>query len=223
MSGARIAQAVLAKDLRLDLRTRDRLGHMAVFTWLVVVLLSIALPTPGPETQPWLPALLWVVLLFAALLGLARSFQAETEEGGLASLALVPCDRGWVFLGKAAANLVSLVGLLIWTAALFGFYFGMPWGAGFPEVLWIGLLGTAGLAGVGTLLGAMATSARFREFLLPVLLFPLALPVLVLASRATTEALDGRPIPDLWWGLLVLYDWVFIVIPYLVFDYILED
>jgi heme exporter protein B len=73
------------------------------------------------------------------------------------------------------------------------------------------------------MLTTMATSARFREFLLPVLRFPLALPVLVVASRATAEALAVRPVPGFWWGALALYDWVFVVIPYLTFDYLLED
>lgn len=223
MSGPRVATAVLVKDLRLDLRTRDRLGHMAMFAALVVALLGISLPSPTPQTRPWVPTLLWVVLLFSALLGLARSFQAESEEGGLSTLALVPCDRGWVFLGKAGANLISILGLEVWTAILFSVFFGTSWTAALPEVALAGLLGGIGLSCIGTLLAAMATSSRFREFLLPVLLFPLALPVLVLASQTTLEAMDGRPVPDLWWGLLVLYDWVFLVIPYLTFDYLLEE
>jgi heme exporter protein B len=223
MTGPRIALAVFWKDVRLDLRTRDRLGHMAVFSALVVVLLSIALPTPTAETRPWLPVLLWVVLLFASLLGLTRSLQTEVEEGALAVLTLAPCDRGWVFLGKGAANLVSLLGIEVWTAGLFAVFLGLSWGPALPGAIWAGLLGGVGLAALGTMLTTMATSARFREFLLPVLLFPLALPVLVVASRATAEALAARSVPGLWWGALGLYDWVFVVIPYLTFDYLLED
>ncbi|MEE8558265.1 MAG: heme exporter protein CcmB [Myxococcota bacterium] len=223
MNGARVAAQVLLKDLKLDLRTRDRLGHMGIFASLVVVLLGIALPLPTPETRSWLPVLLWVVLLFASLLGLARSFQAETEEGAVAGLALVPCDRGWVFLGKAGANLVALLGLELWTGVLFSVFLGLSWGPALPEALFAGLLGGIGLASVGTLLAMMTTSTRFREFLLPVLLFPLVLPVLVIASRATGEALAGRPVPGVWWGALALYDWVFILIPYLTFDALLED
>jgi heme exporter protein B len=223
LSGPRIALAVLWKDIQLDLRTRDRLGHMAIFSALVVVLLSISLPLPGPETRPWLPVLLWVVVLFASLLGLSRSFQTETEGGALAILTLAPCDRGWVFLGKAGANLLALLGIELWTAVLFSVFLDLSWGPALPSAIWAGLLGGVGLAALGTLLTTMSTSARFREFLLPVLLFPLALPVLVVASRATGEALAARPIPSLWWGALALYDWVFLVIPYFTFDYLLED
>jgi heme exporter protein B len=99
----------------------------------------------------------------------------------------------------------------------------VSWTEALPDVLWVGLLGGIGVAGMGTLLSAMATAARYREFLLPVLLFPLVLPVLVLASRATEEALAGRAIPEIWWGALGLYAWISIVIPYLLFDYLLED
>jgi heme exporter protein B len=167
--------------------------------------------------------LIWIVFLFTSLLGLGRSFQAESEGGAIALLVQAPCDRGWVFLGKAAANLAALLGVQLWTAILCTVFLDVDWAVALPEILLVGLLGAIGLAAVGTLLSAMANSARFREFLLPVLLFPLILPVLILASRMTSEALAGREIPVGWWGWLGLYDWVFILIGYFVFDYLLED
>jgi heme exporter protein CcmB len=209
---------VFAKDLLLDLRTRDRLGHMAVFALLVVALLSIAVPASPSERLAWSPALLWMVLLFASLLGLARSFQSEAEGGALALLVQAPVDRGWVFLGKAGANALAL-----WTAALFTVFLGVDWSGAWRASLCAALLGAIGLAALGTLLSAMSVAVRFREFLLPVLLFPLVLPVLVLASSITGAALAGRPVPALWWGVFALYDWVFVVLGYLVFDYVLED
>ena len=223
MSGPRVALAVLRKDLLLDLRSRDRLGHMAVFAALVLVLISIALPHDEPALRYWVPVLLWVVFLFTALLGLTRSFSAETEEGGLVLLARAPCDRGWVFLGKAAANWITLVGVQLWTGLLATGFLAVRWDGAGPVALAIAALGALGLAAVGTLLAALACSARFREFLLPVLLFPLILPVLVLGSLMTAEALAGRAVPVAWWGALGLYDWVVMLIAYFVFDYVLED
>ena len=229
MTGPRIAAAVFGKDLLLEIRTRDRLGHMAVFSALVVVLLSIVLPDSGggsggsgasAATRAWIPALIWIVFLFTSLLGLTRSFQAESEDGALILLAQAPGDRGWVGLGKASASFVALLGVELWTAGLCTVFLDVAWGPALPVVLWIGVLGAAGLASIGTLLSAMATSSRFREFLLPVLLFPLILPVLVLAARATENALAGRPTET---GVLALYDWVFILITYFVFDYTMED
>ena len=223
VTGPRVAAAVLGKDLRLDLRTKDRLGHMLVFAALIVVLLSITLPDANPSTREWIPALIWIVFLFTSLLGLARSFQAESEDEAITMLAQAPCDRGWVGLGKAAASCVALLGVELWTAFLVGLFLDVSWSRALPAMVGVGLLGAVGLATVGTLLSAMTASTRFREFLLPVLLFPLILPLLVLAARMTAEALAGRAFPGLWWGVLALYDWIFILITYFVFDYILEE
>ncbi len=223
MSGPRVAVTVLSKDLLLDFRTRDRLGHMAVFALLVVSLLSIVLPASPTERLAWSPALLWVVLLFTSLLGLARSFQSETEGGALALLVQAPVDRGWVFLGKAGANALALIGVELWTALLFTIFLDIDWSAAWRPALGAGLLGAVGLAALGTLLSAMSVAVRFREFLLPLLLFPLVLPVLVLASSITGAALAERAIPALWWGVFALYDWVFVLLGYFVFDYVLED
>lgn len=223
MIGPRIALAVLQKDLLLDLRSRDRLGHMAVFAFMVVALLSITLPRVTPATQAWLPALVWIVFLLTSLLGLQRSFSSEADDGALTILAQVPCDRGWVFLGKAAANGLALIGLQLWTAILFEIFLNVAWERALMPAAGIALLGAIGLSALGTLLAAMAVAARFREFLLPVLLFPLILPVLVFASHATAAALGGQGIETLWWAALLLYDWVVVLIGYFVFDYVLED
>lgn len=223
MIGPRVALAVLRKDVLLDLRTRDRLGHMAVFAALVVVVLSISLEGVRAAHPAFLPTLAWVVFLFASLLGLNRSFAAEVEHGAEALLAQAPCDRGWVFVGKATANLFALCGVQTLTALLFAVFLEAPWTDAPGPLLGVSLLGAIGLAGIGTTLAAMAVSARFREFLLPVLLFPFMLPVLVLASRISAEALAGRAAPTAWWGALALYDWVFLLIGYFCFDYLLED
>jgi heme exporter protein B len=218
-----VALEVFRKDLRLDLRSRDRLGHMAVFALLVVALLSIVLPASKTERVSWTPALLWVVLLFTSLLGLARSFQAETEDGALALLVQAPVDRGWVFAGKAGASVLALIGVELWAAVLFTVFLDVDWSAGALRCAGAGLLGALGLAVVGTLLSALSVGVRFREFLLPVLLFPLVLPILVFASRITADALAGREIPLAVWLAFGLYDWVFALIGYFVFDYVLED
>jgi heme exporter protein B len=223
MSGPTVALEVFAKDLRLDLRSRDRLGHMAVFALLVVALLSIVLPASKPERLSWSPALLWVVMLFTSLLGLARAFQSETEEGAIALLVQAPVDRGWIFVGKAGASLVALIGVELWAATLFTVFLDVDWSPGALACAAAGLLGAVGLAAVGTLLSALAVGVRFREFLLPVLLFPLVLPILVFASSITADALAGRDVSaQLWWAFS-LYDWVFALLGYFVFDYVLED
>lgn len=223
MSGVRVAWAIVRKDLLLELRTRERLGHMAVFAALVVALLSVALPASEVARRAWAPALLWVVLLLTSLLGLARSFAAESEDGAIGLLARVPCDRGWIFAGKAAANAIALAGLTLWTALLFAVLLAVDWSGALLPLAGCALLGSIGLAAVGTLLAGMSLSVRLREFLLPLLLFPLVLPVLVISAQITTAALDASAISPQWWGALALYDWVFVLIGYFVFDFVLED
>jgi heme exporter protein B len=227
-----VAWAVLVKDLQLDFRTRERVGQMAVFAFLVAALLSVALPElpAGPAqrgplggARAWIPALMWIVLLFTSLLGLARSFQAESEAGAVVLLLQVPCDRGWVFAGKAGANWLGLIGVAVWTALLFAVFLEVDWLVAGWRAPAIALLGTAGLSVLGTLLAGMSLGVRFREFLLPVLLFPLVLPVLVIASRLTADALTGLDSPGRWWGMLALFDWVFALVGYFVFDFVLED
>ncbi len=223
MTGLRVAWAILRKDVQIDLRSRDRLGHMALFAALVTVLLSIALPPVTEATRGWVPVLLWVVFLFAAMLGLGRSFESEAADGGLQSLALVPCDRGFVFLGKWAANLLALLGLQIWTALLFSVFLEVEWGAAAWTSLGLAVLGAVGLAAVGTLFSALSVSVRNREFMLPLLVFPMVLPILVLGSRGTAEALASGAVPGLWWGALGLYDWVFVLAGYFLFDHVVVE
>ena len=118
MNGPRVAWAILSKDLLLDLRSRDRLLHMALFAAVVSALISISIPAATMESRRGVPALIWIVFLLSSMLGLSRSFQAEIESGALLSIAQVPCDRGWVFLGKAAANWLALCAIELWTALL---------------------------------------------------------------------------------------------------------
>jgi len=225
----------MCKDLLLDLRSRDRLGHMMLFAAIVSALMSIALPPVTVDTRAWVPPLIWVIFLLTSLLGLGRSFQAELEGGGIVTLAQVACDRGWIFAGKMAANWLTLAGLQVWTALLFALFLNVPWIDGYRvsaeantsvnlvEALGMTWLGAGGLSAIGTLFAGISTQARNREFLLPVLLLPLMLPVLVIGSKATLEVLESRPIPSLWWGVLGLYVWIFILLGYFTFDHVLED
>jgi heme exporter protein B len=223
VSGLRVAAAILAKDLRVDLRSRDRLGHMLLFSALVTVVLRITLPDPTAQTRAWIPALFWIVFLFSSLLGLGRSFEAEFSAGGIESLVQVPCDRGFVFLGKGAANLVSLFLLQLWTALLFAVFLDVNWRPALGAGLALAALGALGFSAVGTLFGALAASLRNRELMLPLLLFPMLSPVLLLGARATGLALASEPVSSVWWGTLGLYGWIFVLAGYFLFDYVLVE
>ena len=182
--------AVLWKDLVTEWRDRDRVVAMLLFSLLVVVIFHFALPAGiGERTRELAPGLLWVAYVFAAVLGLNRAFSVELENDALTGLALVPCDRGWVFLGKAAANFVILGAVQAVTAFVFAIVFER---AGFRQLgrlAGIVALGSLGLCSVGTLFGAIAVRTRFREVMLPLLLLPLLIPIIAGSVRATADLL----------------------------------
>ena len=221
----RIVLAILWKDLVTEWRARDRLLAMLVFSLLVVVTFHFALPSGTGKAQIEANAsgLLWVAYIFAALLGLNRSFAQELENDALSGLALAPVDRGTVFVGKAAANVVLTGVVQLVVAFVFALVFGLDWTGLAPRLAGIVALGTLGICSVGTLFSAMAVRTRFREVLLPILLLPALFPVLAGAVRGTAEVLAGGPIPYDALQLLIVIDGVYWVTCYLVFEYVLDE
>lgn len=221
----RVVLAILWKDLVTEWRARDRLFAMLVFALLVVVAFHFALPagTAGDPIQTNAAGLLWVAYIFAALLGLNRSFAQELENDALSALALAPVDRGSVFVGKAAANFILTGVIQLLVAAAFALVFDLDWLGVAPGLAGIIALGTLGICSVGTLFSAMAVRTRFREVLLPVLLLPALFPVLAGAVRGTTEVLAGAGIPWDAFQLLVVVDGIYWVTSFLVFEYVLDE
>jgi heme exporter protein B len=164
-----------------------------------------------------------VAYVFAALLGLNRAFSLELENDALSGLALVPCDRGWVFLGKGAANWVILVLVQAATAFAFALAFGVelaPVAAPFALIV---ALGALGLCSVGTLFAAVAVRTRFREVMLPLLLLPLLIPVLSGSVRATTALIETGHLSAEPLGLLLVTDAVYLIVSFIGFDYVLDE
>jgi heme exporter protein B len=219
-----VALAILWKDLVSEWRSRDRFTAMLLFSLLVVVVFHFSLPGGATrQTQAMAPGLLWVAYVFAALLGLGRSFSLELENDALAGIALSPVDRGWIFLGKAAANWVILVGTQAITGGCFALVFDVELGGvALPLALVVGL-GSLGLSGAGTLFAAVAVRTRFREVMLPLLLLPLLVPVLLGAVRATAALLAGGELPFDALQLLLVTDGVYLIVSFLVFDYVLDE
>jgi heme exporter protein B len=214
---------IFLKDLRTELRTKEIFSAMAIFSLLVVMVFVFALPgklqTPGDVV----PGLLWVAFTFAGVLGLNRSFINEKDRGSLEGLLLVPTDRGAIFLGKALGNFVFILIIELLTIPVFSLLFNYSlfrW-----ELLPILFLGTLGFAEVGTLFAAMAVNTRAREVLLPVLLFPIMLPVLIAAAQSTAAVLANRPFEEFGsaLGLMAFFDAIFLIVPILLFELVLEE
>ncbi|MEZ4332881.1 MAG: heme exporter protein CcmB [Myxococcota bacterium] len=219
-----VALALLWKDLLCEWRSRDRLVAMMVFSILVVVVFQFAWPSlPREQVETLAPGVLWVIYLFAALLGLGRTFTLELENDALTALALAPGTRGWIFVGKAAASFVLIGTVQALTALVFVLFFRLDWrGAALPLALVV-VLADLAIVSVGTLFSAMSARSRFREVLLPILLIPTLIPVLAAAVRATTATLAG---PGLTLPLaqpLVVMAGIYAILGFLLFDPVLDE
>ena len=216
--------AILWKDLVSEWRSRDRVVAMALFSFLVVIVLHFALPDVDPvEVRRLAPGLLWVAYVFAALLGFNRAFALELENEALSALAMAPSDRGFVFLGKAAANFVLLAVVQFATAVVFGLAFAIDLVPVAAPLTGVVALGSIGLCSVGTLFSAVAVRTRYREVMLPLLILPLLVPVLLGAVSATAALLQGEGAPLESVQLLIVTDAVFLIVSFLGFDYVLDE
>ncbi|MEE9607740.1 MAG: heme exporter protein CcmB [Myxococcota bacterium] len=216
--------AILWKDLLVEWRSRDRVVAMLVFSLLVVVVFHFSLPGGATaQTRATAPGLLWIAYVFAALLGLGRSFSAELENEALSGIALVPVDRGWVFLGKGAANLLVLGVVQAVTACVFALVFEVDLTPVAGRLAGVVALGSLGLCSIGTLFAAVAVRTRFREVMLPLLLLPLLVPVLLGSVRATSALLADGTAPFAAIQLLIVTDAVYLILSFLGFEYVLEE
>ncbi|HUT21427.1 MAG TPA: heme exporter protein CcmB [Anaerolineae bacterium] len=213
---------LVLKDLSLEKRSREMLSSMSIFALLVVLVFSFSFDLRVEEVSGVAPGVVWVAISFAGMLGLARSFVLERDQGCLDGLLLCPIDRSLLYLGKMLSNLlfISLTELVVLPLclALFNLTFHLL-------LLPILLLGTIGFSAVGTIVSAMTVHARAREVMLPILLFPLVLPALIASVKLTGGVLDGQPWGEIrnWMELLVGFDVIFMVISYLAFEYVIEE
>ena len=220
------AGTILRKDLRLELRTKESVPAMTLFTITVYVLFHFGLDRDSLDGE-LASGVLWVTLLLAAVIGVSRLFAAEREQGGIDGLLLAPVDRTSLFLAKAAALFLFLVAVEVVAVPAFGLLLlGPGLGGALPELLAILALGDLGIAAVGALVAALAAETRARELIAPLLLLPLLVPVLIACAQATEPLLRQNQAPEdlgRWLGLLTLYDVVFVLLSVAVFDYLLED
>jgi len=218
------AAAVAVKDLRIEIRGRHALGTILPFAATLLIAFGLALGPGRTLLQQAAPGLLWLAVLFASILAFRRSYEAEGEDGALEALTLAPMDKAAVFLGKAFAVVVELLVLEAIILVLVVALFGLSLGGGVSVVALAFLLGTIGLAAIGSLFGVLAESPRAREAIFPLLVLPLATPVVVAGVKATALATTGLASQaGSWLGLLVAFDVVFVAAGTIVFEYLLED
>ncbi|HEY6694391.1 MAG TPA: heme exporter protein CcmB [Solirubrobacteraceae bacterium] len=222
----RAARAVVRKDVLVELRTGEAVPAMLLFSVSTFVLFHFAIDRRSVAGD-LAAGVLWVTLLFAAVLGIVRLFVAEREQGGFDGFLLAPVDRTALLLAKATVLFgflaaVELAAVPAFAILLLG---PSPWDA-VPELVAVLVLADIGIAIVGTLVGAIGIQARTREVIVPILALPLMIPLAIAASRATSPLLleaGAEGVPGRWLLVLGLYDLVFGLLAFAVFDFLLED
>jgi len=217
--------ALVWKDLVTELRTRELVTSMSLVAFLALVILGLAVGGTPSAAAAMTPAVLWVTVAFAATLGLARSHALEQERQAFQGLLLAPVSRGTLYLGKLAASLLLVLILeavvVAASAVLVNAEVGRRIGGLAPPLA----LGAVGFTAVGTLFGAMTATTRLREVLLPILLLPVALPVIIVSLAGATMVLEGAG-----WGrlagplrLLGAFDIIFVVLGAWLYEYVVEE
>ncbi|MCS6849006.1 MAG: heme exporter protein CcmB [Anaerolineae bacterium] len=214
--------AIVRKDILLELRTRESITAMVVFAVMAIVMFNFALRLRVDTFRPLTPGVLWVTLVFAGTLGLSRSMSSEQINQCMDGLLLAPCDRSVIFAGKAITNVIFTLAVALVVTPIMAILFDETLLQ--PGVWLVVVLGVVGYAGTGTLIATMAASTRAREVFLPILLFPLALPLLVAAVIATSGFLDRLPLDEFaaWIGVELAFIVIFWTAGTLLFEYLVE-
>ena len=213
----------MQKDLAAEFRSFELVSAMLVFSLLVIIIFNFALELDVKVRQSVTAGVLWTTFAFAGTLGLNRSMSTEKDRGCMDGLLLAPVDRSAIYFGKAISNLAFMliveaivlpVYSVLYNVNLFRF-----------DLLGVILLGSIGYVAVGTLLSAMSVQTRTREVLLPILLFPVAIPVLLAAVKASNGLLTGAEFAEVLipLNILIVYDVVFIAVAFMVFDFVVEE
>jgi heme exporter protein B len=215
--------AILSKDLRVELRTRQTLLSALVFALLVLVVFNFSFELRAVDLQTLAPGVLWVTFLFNGVLVLGRTFAAEREHATIEALALAPIDRGLVFAAKWTLSVLLMLVVNLAVLAAYGAMFNSS--AFSPLVIAEMVLATAGFAAAGTSIAVVAFNSRAREVMLPLLLLPLTVPLIIAAVRATAAALASAPLGTIlpWLNLTLAFDVLFGVVCYYSFGALLEE
>ncbi len=216
-------RAIIWKDLAAELRSRELLSAMLVFALLVILIFNFALELDIKARATVTAGVLWATFAFAGTLGLNRSLAMEKDRGCLDGLLLAPVDRSAIYFGKAIGNLVFMLLVEAIVLPVYSILYNVNlfhWG-----LLLTLLLGSLGYVAVGTLLASMAVQTRTRDVLLPILLFPVVIPVLVSAVKASNGFLQGLEMAEImpWINILIVYDVIFTALAFMVFDYVVEE
>jgi heme exporter protein B len=226
MKPFRDLSALVKKDILDELKSGGAILSMFIFSLLIIVIFNLALG-PNLTAQKEIGAsVLWITIIFASTLGLNHSFVVEKENSSIKGLMVSPIDRGVLYLGKMVSNVIFLLVVEILAVPVFLLFFDFSISSVILPLMFILFLGTIGISAVGTVLSAISTSTKKRDILLPIILFPVIVPVLIGSVRCTSSILSGISIvkeAGNWISLLVIFDILFVIVSFLVFEFVLEE
>jgi heme exporter protein B len=218
-------KAIVRKDLVTELKTRELFSSMFIFALLVIIIFIFSVDLSIVKANEVGPGVLWVAFLFAGTMGLNRSFMLEKENGCLEGLILTPADRTAIYFGKLISNLIFLLVMEIFILPLFMIFFNVDLISFLGPLLIVIFMGTLGFCAIGTLLSSLSSNLKTREIMLPILLYPLIVPVVIAVVKMTGQVLDGKSLGTMmnWVGLTLAFDIIFIGVSILTIDHILEE
>ncbi len=215
--------AIVWKDLLSEMRTKETISSVLVFTLLVIVVFNFAFGSSQALMKQIAPGILWVTFTFAGVLSLNRAFIIEKEDASFEGLMASPVSRDAIYFGKAISSLIFMLIVEVIALPVFSFLFNIPVLS--LAVATLTLLSTIGFVAVGTLFSAMAVNTKARELVLPILFLPVVSPVVISAVKGSAMAISGEPWSSLasWLQIIVAFDVIFIGVSYVVFPYVIEE
>jgi heme exporter protein B len=219
------AWLIARKDLAIEFRTRSAFLSALVLSLLAIVIFYFAWDPTAVAAMDLAPGVLWVTFTFSGLLGMHRSFGVEAHDAAMDALLVSPVSRESIFLGKALANLVFVLGVQAISLPAVALFYNLPLGGSTLALAGVMVLAAIGLTAVGTLFAGITSNTRMAELLLPVLALPFFVPIVLPAAGATARLLAGRPVEEsfVWLRVLLAFDLVFVYACMLAFPHTLED
>ena len=216
---------IIWKDFITEIKTRELFSSMFIFALLVVIIFIFSINLSLIQASEVGPGVLWVAFLFAGTIGLNRSFMLEKENDCLQGLLLAPMDRTALYFGKLVSNFVFLLIMEVFTLPLFMVFFNIDLLPHLLPLLYVIFVGTLGFCAVGTLLSSLSANLKTRDIMLPILLYPLIIPIIIGSVKMTSQVLAGEPLSSMmnWVSLTLCFDIIYIAISIMVIDFVLEE
>ncbi|NUM81057.1 heme exporter protein CcmB [bacterium] len=217
--------ALFDKDFLTERRTKEFFSAMCLFAIMVLVVFNFTIDPELEQTLSVGPGILWVAFTFAGTLGLNRAFAPESENGNFQALRLLPIDKGAIYLGKMLSAFVFMFFTELVILPLFIVFFNLRLSTEIPALLLTCAMGTFGFVAAGTIFSAISLNTKMREVILPLLLFPVAVPLLIASVECTAVILRGDPFSDTfdWLKIMGAFDIIIVIGSFLTFEYVLEE